>query len=112
MSHGTHLFESLKRLEANWGSELDLSDIPAGLKRCGVTTDTRVKLNTGEFGYIGITTGPKPALLLLRTRRVMGSSRVLTADDYVVALRGERGYVPWYTFDDERPATSTTPKEG
>lgn len=109
MSHGTRVYEALQRLKAVHGDKLDLSDIPPGLKRCAVTTDTRVKLNTGEFGIIGITTGWKPVLILLHNRRSTGSSRVLTAADYVVAIQGQRGYVHWHTFAGERPADA--PKE-
>lgn len=104
MSHGTRVYESLQRLAAVHGDKLDLSEIPAGLKRVAVTTDTRVKLNTGEFGYIGITSGWKPALILLHNSRSTGSSRVLTANDYVTHIQAQNGkYVPWHTFPDERP---------
>lgn len=103
MSHGTRVFESLERLKAVHGDKLDLSDIPAGLKRCAVTTDTRVKLSTGEFGTIGITQGWRPALILLHNSRSIGSSRVLTEHDYVTHIQAQNGkYVAWYTFESER----------
>lgn len=106
MSRGTKVFEALQRLQAAHGTKLDLSKIPAGLKRCAVTTDCRVKLNTGEFGSIGITTGWQPVLILLPNVRSTGSSRVLGPDDYVTHIRVSGRYVPWFTFPDEQAAAA------
>lgn len=112
MSHGTRVFEALQRLAAMHGTKLDLSQIPAGLKRCAVTTDARVKLNTGEFGRIGITTGWQPVLILLRDSRSVGSSRVLGRSDYVTHIQNQHGrYVEWWTFPEERPQPEQPPAD-
>jgi len=103
-SGGTRVFQSIERLKAVHRNKFDPAEIHPGLRRCAVTTDARVKLATGEFGVIGISQGWRPVLLLMNTHRSLGSSRILSAGDHVTHIRVGGRYVPWHTFENERPA--------
>jgi hypothetical protein len=55
----------------------------------------RIKVNFGGFeltGRVGVTTGRKPAFLLMRTSRSYGSPWVLSDKDSIVAVKIGRSY--------------------
>lgn len=84
----------VQRARARWGERLDLSDIEERFlpyfrgPRIKVTSwgDTRT-------GVVGVTTGYKPALLLIHRRSDRGSSDVLGPRDELVAVQRGRKYV-------------------
>lgn len=55
----------------------------------------RVRLKYGEemTGTIGVTTGWRPAFLLMRSSRALGSSVVLSSEASVIAVKRGRKYV-------------------
>lgn len=90
-------FEAYKgRATHTWGDRLDLSEIPDHFLPF-FQTDARVKVELyGEevTGRVSITTGWRPALLLIRRSSSLGSSDLLRADTRLIAVQHGRTYVP------------------
>lgn len=97
-------FDYLQRAQRRHGSKLDLSEVDAAdhfLPYFGTGTRLRVAWGDGPDSYVRtgtvtITTGWRPALLLLHRRTDRGSSDVLGPRDVIVGVKrpGERSYRP------------------
>lgn len=61
-------------------------------------TNTRIKVEDKNgkihFGSVGITTGWRPAFLLMHSERCIGSSCLLTKEDKIIAYKDGHKYVP------------------
>ena len=88
--------ELVNRKTAQYGDKFDPSDLD---KRfiAYYQTGQRVKVETCGMvmtGTIGVTTGWKPAFLLMRTSRSIGSPWTLGKDDKLIAVKYGRKYIP------------------
>ena len=76
-----------KRLE--YGEKFNLSDLAEQFIPY-FNDGTRIKVETGGMtitGRVGVTTGWKPAFILMRTSRSIGSPWLLGKGDKIVAIR-------------------------
>jgi hypothetical protein len=88
--------EYLARKRAEHGTQFDPSDLaPQFVRYYNSGERVRVQDKYGETrtGTIGVTTGWKPAFLLMATSRSLGSTELLSTDDQVVAVKHGRTYV-------------------
>lgn len=88
-------YVAAKRLE--YGDRFDVSELDHRFAPLlGTSTRVRVKSRYGEIeaGRIGVTTGWKPAFLLMPTVRSTGSSRILGPDDQIIGVKypGTKNY--------------------
>lgn len=87
--------DATNRARQRWGDKLDLSEVEAvnwGIRsRFGKRVIVRRTYPSGEVwaraGRVGITTGWRPALLLVGRDSSSGSSDLLNADDELVATQ-------------------------
>ena len=86
----------VNRARATHGAELDLSEIPAKFLPYFQTGQRiRVRMYDQEItGTVSVTTGWRPALLLMRRSNASGSSDLLRDDTEIVAVQHGRTYVP------------------
>lgn len=67
-------------------------------------TGQRIRVRTGDFsrtGTVGITTGWRPAYLLMHRSNARGSWDVLGYRDHITAVKVGRYYVPWFVLDKD-----------
>lgn len=87
----------LARGVARHGDRFDPGDLAAGFVRY-YGTGERVRVTDGHgytrTGTVGVTTGWRPAFLLMHRRSDVGSSDVLGTGDRVTHVRHGRTYVP------------------
>lgn len=91
----TRYDEMVARRRAEHGEKFDASDLAPQFRRAYNAGDSwRVKVPhmSGEdgrtqWGYVGVTTGWKPAFLLMLRRGQHGSSYLLRADTPILASR-------------------------
>lgn len=90
-----HYQDYLNRKKAQYGERFDASELdPRFAEFYG--TGQRIKVETlGETltGTVEVTTGWKPAFLLMRTSRSMGSRYTMGPKDRIVAVQYGRKYV-------------------
>jgi hypothetical protein len=94
---GRRRFESyVTRAKQQHGDRLDLSEIPAKFIPYFQTGQRiRVRMYGEEMtGTVSVTTGWRPALLLIRRANATGSSDLLRDDTEIVAEQHGRTYVP------------------
>jgi hypothetical protein len=81
--------ELVNRKTAQYGNKFD----PSGLDKRFITyyqTGQRIKVETCGMimtGTVGVTTGWKPAFLLMRTSRSMGSSWILGTESKLLSVQ-------------------------
>jgi len=82
------------RGRSHYGDRFSESDLAPRFRRYYESGErVRVRFSYGEAtGTIGATTGWRPAFLLMRTARSIGSSYVLSERDTVVAVKHGRTY--------------------
>ena len=77
----------ISRQKTKWGSKFSASDLAKQfIPAYNSSQRIRVKFSTGEVlsGTVGVTTGWKPAFLLMLTSRSIGSSWILKGKDKIV----------------------------
>ena len=89
--------EYLERKQREYGDKFDVSELSKQFEPY-FDNGLRVKVETlGETvtGTVSVTTGWKPAFLLMRTARSHGSSYVLSDKDRIIGYKhpGSRSYV-------------------
>ena len=80
--------------DAKYGDKFDASDLaPQFVDAFNTGGRVRVRFSYGEelTGTIGVTTGWRPAFLLMRTSRSIGSPWTLGAGDQIVAYKADGG---------------------
>lgn len=88
--------EFVMRKVAEYGEKFNTSELSPKFARY-LHTGQRIKVRS-EFGYertgtVGVTTGWRPAFLLMHRSNASGSSDVLRASDEIVAVKRGRNYV-------------------
>ena len=90
------LFEEyVSRKQKEHGTNFDPSEL-AEQFRPYYHTGQRIKVNTSAMiltGTVGATTGWKPAFLLMRTSRSIGSPWILRASDKIIAIKQGKRYI-------------------
>ena len=87
--------ELVNRKTAQYGNKFD----PSGLDKRFITyyqTGQRIKVETCGMimtGTVGVTTGWKPAWLLMRTSRSMGSPWILGKESKLLAVKQGKKYI-------------------
>lgn len=86
----------VRRATARHGDKLDLGDIPRKFLPFFQTGQRiRVEMDGREItGTVSVTTGWRPALLLIRRATSTGSSDLLSESARIVAVQHGRTYVP------------------
>lgn len=95
MEYVTCYQEFIERATRKHGDKFDASELAPEFARYFRGERVRVRFSHGEelTGTIGVTTGWRPAFLLMRRSSDVGSSHVLGAGDHVVAVKRGREYV-------------------
>jgi hypothetical protein len=104
----TNWERAVARKRAEWGDKLDLSHINEAFTPFYGRKDIRLEVVTPWddepvlHGWVGVTTGWRPALLLMRRVDSDGSSDVIGADWRITGWkwRGDRRYKAPITFPD------------
>ena len=94
----TEFAAALLRLEKRHPGKLDTSDLAMQFKDYLGRQDIRVEVRTvledgtvlDRSGWVGITTGWRPAFLLMRRANDTGSSDVLKASDVILDVKKRR----------------------
>lgn len=93
--------EYVYRKKAEYGPKFDPSDLApqfAEHLHSGQRIRVRTVYKSGEFrertGTVGVTTGWRPAFLLIARSNAFGSSDVLDKDDVITAIKIGRKYRP------------------
>jgi hypothetical protein len=88
--------ELVNRKTAQYGDKFDPSDLD-GRFITYYQTGQRIKVETYgmvKTGTVGVTTGWKPAWLLMRTSRSMGSPWILGKECKLLAIKQGKKYIP------------------
>lgn len=89
--------EYTDRKRREYGDKFDASALPAKFVPY-FNSDQRIKVRSSygweHTGRVGITTGWRPAFLLMARSNQIGSSDVLDASDEIIAVQYGRTYVP------------------
>lgn len=96
---GTEYELYLARKRREYGDRFVPPDAPQFVRYFqGPRIKVRTTYPSGETyertGTVSITTGWKPAFLLMRRSNAFGSSDLLRRDDEVIAVQGGRKYIP------------------
>lgn len=90
----TRYEQFIARKVREYGDKFDTSDLAPQFVRY-FNSGERVRVDFGYAqltGTIGVTTGWRPAFLLMRTSRSHGSSDLLSKDDRIIAVKEGRAY--------------------
>lgn len=85
----------VRRGRRQYGDKFDTSELPQKFVRY-YNSDERVRVERGDHvrtGRVGVTTGWKPAFLLMHRSSDTGSWDILTEDDQVTHVQRGRQYV-------------------
>lgn len=101
MSDSGNLAMLIARGQAQYGEQFDASSLEPRFAPY-LRTNTRIKVrrvyDNGEIeertGRVGVTTGWRPAFLLMHRSSDTGSSDVLGSSDEIVAVKVGRYYIP------------------
>lgn len=88
--------DTLNRKTREHGTKFDPSDLASAFVpyyNSGERIKVRAPWGDETTGTVGMTTGWRPAFLLMRTSRSIGSSYVLRETDTVIAVKRGRVYV-------------------
>ena len=93
MSEYTEMIDRKRREHGEKFSDAELWPQFRPYYRTGERIRVRSASGYERTGTVGVTTGWRPAFLLIRTSRSLGSSDVLNADDTIIGVKRGREYV-------------------